>query len=325
MSEFVSVMVDVIVPVLLMVAAGALLRSRFELDLSTLTKLNLYILTPAFIFDRVANSNLSWADMGGVVLVTILLVAALGLGIWVAGRQARVSRPTLSAVALAVMFYNSGNVGLPVAELAFPATADRVSGGVPQAFVVLTQNVLCFTVGLMIGSRAVESSVRSTLKRILALPVLYTLIVALCVKWWLGSDSGNALPQWISASVRYLAGGLIPVALILLGAQLASRPRWPRWRAVSVVIFLRLLIAPTIMLLMLWGIHRLWPGSMLDLWPWPAQLLVLTAGVPSAVNTLVLTMELKGDSDLQADCIFWTTLLSTFTLAVWIVVARSLG
>ena len=325
MSEFVSVMLGVIVPVLLMVAAGAVLRRRFQLDLATLTKLNLYVLTPAFIFDRVAHSNLSWSDMGGIVVVTVLLVASLGLGIWLAGRQLAVSRPTLSAVALAVMFYNSGNVGLPVAELAFPGTSDRLSGGVPQAFVVLTQNVLCFTVGLLIGSHAVQASVRSSLKRILALPVLYTLFGAICVKWWLGADPEHAIPTWFSAPIKYLAGGLIPVALILLGAQLAGRPRWPRWRAVSVVILLRLMIAPTLMLVMLWGMHRLWPGSMLDLWPWPAQLLVLTAGVPSAVNTLVLTMELEGDSDLQADCIFWTTLLSAITLSGWIVIVRLIG
>ena len=34
------------------------------------------------------------------------------------------------------------------------------------------------------------------------------------------------------------------VALVTLGAQLAVKPRWPRWRPVSVVLFVRLLWAP---------------------------------------------------------------------------------
>ena len=38
------------------------------------------------------------------------------------GRLLKVGRQTLAAVAIAVMFYNSGNYGLPLAELAYPSS-----------------------------------------------------------------------------------------------------------------------------------------------------------------------------------------------------------
>jgi 23S rRNA (uridine2552-2'-O)-methyltransferase len=53
-----------------MVGVGALLYWKFKIDLGTLSKLNLYLLVPAFVFDKVANSTLSWAQMGGVVTIS---------------------------------------------------------------------------------------------------------------------------------------------------------------------------------------------------------------------------------------------------------------
>ena len=52
----------------------------------------------------------------------------------------------------------------------------------------------------------------------------------------------------------------------------------------------------------------------MDLWPWPAESLILTAAVPTAVATLLLTLEVGGDTDLAADCVFWTTVFSAVTI-----------
>jgi predicted permease len=60
----------------------------------------------------------------------------------------------------------------------------------------------------------------------------------------------------------------------------------------------------------------------LNVWPWPAELLILTASVPTAVNTLLLTLELGGDAELAADCVFWTTVFSAFTITGWLIVLR---
>lgn len=323
MDVFLSIVFDVLAPVLILVAIGALLRWRMHIDAQSLSRLNLYVLTPAFIFDRVSSSQLPWSDMGGIVATTVIQVALLGLVVLIIGRSAGISRRTLAAIALGVMFYNSGNVGLPLAELAFPATDSRASGAVPQAFVVLTQNVLCFTVGMGIGTSATSGTLWQMTRRILTIPVLYTLVAALGTRYWLGLSPENHLPTIVAAPMKFLAGGLIPVALLLLGVQLASRPRWPRWKPVSLVLVLRLLFAPALMAALLYTLHRTLPGSFLDLWPWPAQLIIFTAAVPTAVNTLILTMELDGDADLQADCVFWTTLLSAITLGLWLAIVRA--
>src|SRR6185437_16473978 len=163
-----------------------------------------------------------------------------------------VRRETLAAIALTVMFYNSGNYGLPLAKLAFPGTehvasasiAPTKDGGAVQTFVALTQNVLTFTVGLWITSMASGRRGFHGFWHIVRLPFLPTVAVALLGRWWLRSDAGHHLPVLIAQTSRYLSDGLIPVALVTLGAQLAASPRWPRWRPVSVVLLLRLIFGP---------------------------------------------------------------------------------
>jgi malate permease and related proteins len=308
MSE---VFLGILAPILILVLLGAILRWRFALDLGTLSKLNIYLFVPGFIFHRVSTSELEWSAMGGIVGVTLLLVLVLGMIVLGVGRMLGVESRTLAAVAMVVMFYNSGNYGLPLAELRYGA-----DGGAIQSFVLATQNLLTFTVGLAIAAWAGSGQIGRGIVTVLRMPMLPALGMGLLLRWWSGGNTA-ALPAVLIVPAGYLAAALIPVALVTLGAQLASNPRWPRWKPVSAVLVLRLLIAPLLMAGILYSLSRTgW--SAVGLWPWPAELLILTAAVPSAVNTLLLTLELDGDADLTADCIFWTTIASVVTITFWL-------
>ncbi len=316
---------NILAPILLMIALGALLRWKFRIDLATLSKLNIYLFVPGFVFHNVSTSTLGWSTMGGIVAMTILQVLTLGLFVWGIGKALRVHHKTLAAIALAVMFYNSGNYGLPLADLAFQSR-----GAAVQAFVMMTQNVLTFTIGLSIAAWAGSGSLTKGLITLLRLPILPTLASALVGKWWIHRGGGfHPLPASIAQTAQYISNGMVPIALATVGAQLASNPRWPRWRPVSLVLVLRLLLGPLQMGALLWLLHELaiwFPHTpvfaAMDLWPWPAQLLILTASVPTAVNTLLLTMELDGDADLAADCVFWTTIVSCLTIPLWLILTR---
>ncbi|MBC7783140.1 MAG: AEC family transporter [Burkholderiales bacterium] len=323
---FTSILFDVVGPIILMIGIGALLRKKFSLDVGTMSKLNIYFTVPGFIFYTVAYSRLPLQDMGGIVAITVLQLATLGLLIFGMGKLLGVPYKTLAAVALAVMFYNSGNYGLPLAELAYPSgvTDGGKDGGAVQAFVLMTQNLLTFTVGLAIAASAHSGFAWTVVKRVGRLPMIPALLAGLACKMWLAGDADRVLPVIIAKPAQYIAAALVPLALATLGAQLASNPRWPRWKPVSVVLVLRLIFGPIQMAGLLYGLHLLgW--APLDLWGprgWPAELMILTAAVPTAVNTLLMTLELDGDTNLAADCVFWTTICSCFTIPVWLYVLR---
>jgi hypothetical protein len=320
-----AILFDILGPILALVLLGALMRRKFAVDVGTLSRLTLYLFTPAFMFDQVANSSLSSGEMGGVMLLTMVQILTLGVVVWMIGRVFHVRRQTLAAIALTVMFYNSGNYGLPLAKLAFPGTGSGAGaahdGGAVQTFVALMQNILTFTVGLWITSMASGQRGLHGLWRIVRLPFIPTIAAALLARWWLRADTAHHLPILIGQTAHYLSDGLVPVALITLGAQLAVSPRWPRWGPVSVVLFLRLILGPVQMLGLLYLLHRIgWRTA--DLWPWPAQLIILTSGTPTAINTLILTLEIGGDAELTADCVFWTTVMSCLTITGWLIVVR---
>ncbi len=305
---------DVLGPILLLIGMGALVRWRFKVDIATLSKLNIWIFVPGFVYHRVTHSQLGWDQMGSIVGVTGFNVLVLGMLVWGIGNAFRVEARTLAAIALATMFYNSGNYGLPLAMLAFPDT----EAAAVQTFVLLTQNILTFTVGLMIAAYAGSGSIGKGLVTIFRLPIIPTLLLAFISKWWLDQVPGRELPVIISKTTEFIAMGLVPIALITLGAQLAKSPRWPRWKPIALVAVLRLGVSGVLMAGYLWAVHTYWPQSALA--EIPPQWLILTATTPTAVNTLLLTIELEGDADLAADCVFWTTLLSIVSVALWLII-----
>src|SRR5256885_12968941 len=116
-----DVLLTILAPILLMVLIGALLRWKLRIDIATLGKLNIYLFVPVYVFEYVSTSQLQWQEMLGIFGITVLQIATLGLIIWGIGRTLKISRPTLAAIALAVMFYHNRNYGLPPPPTAHPA------------------------------------------------------------------------------------------------------------------------------------------------------------------------------------------------------------
>jgi predicted permease len=308
---FYTVFFDILAPILVMVLLGAVMRWKFAIDLTTLSKLNIYLFAPVFVFYNVAHSKLGGSAMLTIVGVNVLQIVVLGCTVIAIGLALKLPRRTMAAVALTVCFYNSGNYGLPLADLAY-----KGEGVAAQTFVMLTQNVLTYTIGLTLAGMTGGASIVEGIVKFFRLPVPYTLTCALVARWWLAQAPDHQLPKLIEESTRYISQGLVPIALITLGAQLASNPRWPRWRPVALVASLRLFAAPVVMaglllLLKLFGADK-------PLRPVDHDLLILTAGTPTAVNTLLMTLEMDGDAQLAADCVFWTTVLSCLSLTVWL-------
>ena len=315
-GELFTILTDVLLPILLMMGAGATLRRIFALDLSTLVKVSLYVLTPAFVFRNVATANLDGEAMAGIVGTSTLLAVALGVVGYVGGKSAGASWPTTSAVMNGTMIYNSGNYGVPLAVLAFGDFGKGV-----QAFVLSTQSVFTFTVGLALAGSAAGGGFGRITRKLLLMPIPYALTGSLVWRW---VDGGTvAMPTWLDRTTEYLANGLVPVALVTLGAQLANAPRWPRWRPVSFVTVVRLLGGPLAMTGGLVAAHHLAPGSILDVGPAVAAVLIVTSGTPTAVNTLLLTHEMDGDTRLMGDIVFWTTVVSPITLLATLAIVRA--
>lgn len=294
-----AIFIDVLLPVLTMVGVGALVQWRLQMDLQTLVRLNLYLFVPAFLFVRISDSDLLWREIGGMALAVFAPMAMLGVPLYLILRKARVKGQAIAAVVVGGLFYNAGNFGIPVAELAFGS-----AGGEVQALVVMYMNTAVFFLGYLILALSRGEGWRPALGYF-KLPMIYAIVAGFLVR-----DTALQTPAFLDQAARFVAAGMVPIALVTLGAQLTKQARWPHWKLITPVLIIKLLAMPAATALV---VH------LLGLWPWPGAMLILAAAGPTAVNTLLLTLELDGDAETAAECVFWTTLLCavsvTLTLA----------
>jgi predicted permease len=304
LSQAAVIFGNVLLPILLIVALGALVQRFHPLHLATLSKLQIYLFVPVFLFVRVTASTLSWAEIAGIAGAVLLAKALLAVPLALVLRRLEVPRETLGVVVLSSAIFNAGNFGIPVGRAGVrdgrrrgpgargdgeqpDAVGDRLwrpRGAVGPEPPRGPGRLLQAADGLSARAR-VHAPRRAP---------------------------AAAVPRRVRA--RLIADGLVPIALVTLGAQLAQQARWPRWRIIVPVLALKLLALPAITA----GVV-----VALGLWPWPGAMLIVASAGPTAVNTLLMAIEQNGDAELAADCVFWTTLLSavTVTLVLGIVVA----
>ncbi len=287
---------DVLLPVVLVAALGALLASRVAIDHDTISRITLYLLSPALVAETVLHTPIELSEAVrltvayAVVLIVSLLVGwACGLG-----RDGRSAR----SLSISVGLWNAGNMGLPIALFAFG------QAGFERATILfLVSFVGMYAVGpavLTMGRDGV--TLVGTARAVMRLPVLWVAAVALGVRWL-----DVPVPEGIDRGVTLLAQATLPVILLALGLQLGSggwiRPTARIWAATGG----RLVIGPV----SAWGI-----GWVVGLRGEALSVLILSAAMPTAVNALLIAREYDGDTDVVAAAIVTTTLLSIPTLAV---------
>jgi predicted permease len=319
------IFLNVLLPVLVMVALGAAVQRYIGLDMKTLTRLNIWLCVPAFLFVKIYESDLTWLSIGNLAAAYVLSLAALGLPLYLALRLGRARGSTVACCVLGGLVYNAGNFGIPVAELLyqksgvlFPGMDGEAERGLQvQALIVMLSNLSVWLFGYVILALAKGDGMRGAMGY-LKLPMLYALVLAFVLRHVRIEQFGgeNFLPGWIDYPLRQLALMIVPVALITLGAQLAANARWPRWRIITPMLSIKLLALPAVTGVVVYA---------MGLWPWPGAQLIIAAAAPTAVNTLLLTIELDGDAELQADVVFWTTVFAGITSAVVIAVVVALG
>jgi len=281
------------------------------LDVRSLTKLNFWVFVPALLFVQIVESKIKPRDIGLTFVHFAIVFALMGLLSWQAARVLGAGNRLRRALTASVLFYNSGNYGIPAAQLAF-AQHQAFAVGV-QSIVIMFQNISNLTVGLALQAGGREgSSWKSTLRSILGLPMVYTL--ALAWAWRaLHAATGWALPSPLEASLHFLAQGMVPVALVTLGAQMGSLKSHRVDAPILLALLLRLLIAP----LLSWGV--VWALGIRGLL---APSLVVSVSFPTAVNSALLALEFDNEPEFAAATVFYSTLLSAVTVPLVVYATR---
>lgn len=287
---------DVLLPVVLVAALGALLAARVPIDQETISKITLYLLSPALVAETVLHTPIQMSEAVRLTLAYVaVLIVSLLIG-WACGLGG--DRRSARSLSISVGLWNAGNMGLPIALFAFG------QAGFERATILfLVSFIGMYAVGpavLTMGRDGV--TLAGTAQAVMRLPVLWVAAVALGVR---GLDV--PVPEGVDRGVTLLAQATLPMILLALGLQLGAggwiRPTARIWAATGA----RLVIGPA----SAWAI-----GWTVGLRGEALAVLILSAAMPTAVNALLIAREYEGDTDAVAATIVTTTLISIVTLVL---------
>lgn len=199
----------IIFPLFAIIFAGWLYGRRKRPDMGFANQLNMDVFVPALVFATLAGKSFDLLTYQALAIGGLLVVLGSGLASWPLARFAGVQAKTFVPP---MMFNNSGNMGLPLAVLAFGEAA------LPAAVVLfLVENLLHFSLGAWMLDH------HARLSNLWRLPVVLAALAGLAV-------SLAAVELWppLLTAISMLGQISIPLLLFSLGVRLtdASFSTW---------------------------------------------------------------------------------------------------
>ncbi|WP_251441487.1 AEC family transporter [Veillonella intestinalis] len=319
MSLFLHIFWTSVVPILALVLVGFILDKNFKLDLRSLSKLNFFILLPAYVFRSLYTAHLTAESIGISVCAFIILFSNSFMALGVS-KFFGYDRKKTQIVRNATMFNNGGNIGVAIATFVFSNMPYIVDGQTPylEAGIVaviatfIIQTIFCNTLGFYQAGSGLLTR-HDALKLVFHMPVLYAAPAALLAR--LIPYDLTTLVLW--SPLNIFASAFVGMAMITLGVQMSRTPYNFFKKDVMVTTALRLIGGPILAcVVMLLYILLYQPVD-----PIAAQAIIITYSVPSAVNTALIAFEMKNNPEFATQVVMSTTLLSAITMPIAILFA----
>jgi hypothetical protein len=273
-----------------------------DLPVGPISTLVFYLFSPALVFHSLATTHVS----AGVSVKIVAILCANYVVLYVVATSwsalARHSAPLRAGFTLSVITPNQGNMGLPVALLAFGQPGLDIAVMVFVAGITLTYSVGIFIASMAGGSRA------EALRAPFRYPVLYAAALGVLV-----NALSIELPTTIDAPAATLADAAVPAMLVVLGLQLRNVTGREHLADTAMVNASRFLIAPAVA----WG-----AATVLGLDGYERGTMVVLAGMPTAVVATILATEFHAYPVFVTRAVVTTTLTSMLTLTVLISLVR---
>lgn len=196
----------VIIPVFSVVALGWFWGRRVKPDMAVVNRLSMNVLSPALIFSALSSRSFDLWDNRLLIAGGIGVVLGSGLVAWPIARMLREDHRTFVPP---MMFNNCGNMGLPLAVLAFGEP-----GFVAMVAMFTISNLLHFTLGAwMIDHHARFGG-------LLRNPMVWSTVAGFAF-----AIVHPPLPDVVAVTIKLVGDALIPMMLLSLGVRLTAI-RW---------------------------------------------------------------------------------------------------
>ncbi len=201
-----SRLLEIVIPVFFIVGMGFAYARRHRPDMTVFNRIALDVFSPVLTYAALATRSFHLEEHTGLLIGGGLLILGSGLLAWPLALATRHSPRTLVPV---VMFNNSGNMGLPLALLAFGASN---MGAAVALFAI--SGLLHFSLGARITSRDART------RDLLVSPLMLATLLG-----FFSAYTGLRPPEVVISSMRLFGDAALPMMLFTLGTQLTALNR----------------------------------------------------------------------------------------------------
>ena len=195
--------IEIIVPVFFIVTVGFLYARRFRPDMTWFSRIALDVCTPMLTYSALASRNFEIAQHAALLAGGALLIMGAGLLAWPLALLSRQSPRTLVPV---VMFNNCGNMGLPLALLAF---GPQHIGAAVALFSI--SNLIHFSIGARITSRDART------RDLLLSPMMLATVLGFA-----SALTEVRPPAVLLTGMKLMGDASLPLMLFALGVRLSA-------------------------------------------------------------------------------------------------------
>jgi malate permease and related proteins len=302
---FIDIAINVTLPIVSIAALGYLMQARIQLDVASINRLLVYVIMPCFLLHFLASAKQPVSEIWPVAyftLVQFLVLIPIG---WLASNLMGLPRGFAPLMAMATVYANVGNYGIPLVQLAFPPEFI-----LHQSVITALMTILMVTVGAwLLAPRNTGKGLLSRVGLAFETPIIPAVILGLTL---LAMEI--RLPHAIAVPIELLGATFPPLALFAMGAQLATRTAGDVMPGrLSLVLVLKLIIAPAVT----WGLAILMqmPEALTDL-------LVVAAATPIGILLALFCTEYDREPKFMNTAILTSTALSPFTVTAWVLLTR---
>jgi len=282
-----SILLPVLFPIFAIILVGYVYAKYSHVNMETANRMNMDIFIPALLIDALSRQNFSILDYKTLAIVAVLVILSSGVLAWLFAKAFKLSVPMFVP---SMMFNNSGNMGLPLAVLAFGE--DALSAAV---ILFLAENLLHFTLGTYIING------RISWWNLLKMPVNIATIIGLTL-----SFTHWKMPDIIYTPIHLLSQIVIPLMLVSLGVRM-TQINFSAWR----IGFVGALVCPLVSVIPAFIILFFIPLEPIQ----RAQLLVFATLPPAVLNFMFAEKYQKSPVEV-ASIVAVGNAFSVFTLSL---------
>ena len=242
-------------------------------------------------------------DSGFILIVCLIIFAILLLISFPFAKMIRLSRSKQYLTVYALSQSNTGFIGLPVIKALYGSEAIFFA-----AIVELINDVLIFTIGIMMIQMSAGANLKVNFKQFLS-PGLIGVIIGL-ILFLLRIE----LPGVLAGSIEMIGNATTPLTMFVIGFQLGGlkiKDVVSDWQ-VYAVCFMKLIIVPLISLVLL----KLWVGELTLL----EKILIIEFAMPVASVSAIFSQQYKGETAFATKSVLLSTVLSLVTISLFAII-----